>query len=45
MDPDHALSALIDALVDGDTDYAADVFDNLMDWIAGGGFAPRDPRA
>jgi len=45
MDPDHALAALIDALVEGDTDYAAEVFDNIVDWIDRGGFAPHDPRS
>lgn len=44
MDPDAALAILLDALTDGDLDSAAVYFEDLTDWIAGGGYLPRDPR-
>jgi hypothetical protein len=45
MDPDHALSDLITSLVAGDTADAVEIVNDLLDWIDGGGFPPRDPRA
>ena len=44
MDPNAALNDLLDAFRDGDRIAAYGAMETLYDWIAKGGFLPRDPR-
>jgi hypothetical protein len=44
MDPNAALNYLIDALTEGRTEDAGEIFDTIVVWIDGGGFPPSDPR-
>lgn len=44
MDPNATLRALIDAAVGGDADELLKASDELIEWLAGGGFPPDDPR-
>ena len=44
MDPDACLALLLDAFRDGDREAAYGPLEDLLDWIAKGGFLPRDPR-
>jgi|GEM_PF-2583401 len=43
MDPDQALYNLVDCFCTGDMDNALDFFDGLQNWIAKGGFLPKNP--
>lgn len=45
MDPDACLAALLDAFRDGDREAAWDHIEALYDWLAKGGFMPKDPRS
>lgn len=45
VDPDVALSLLINAVVKGEWDSAETVLYDLRYWNERGGFLPRDPRA
>jgi len=44
MDPDACLVRLFDALAEGDREEAGAALIDLADWIAKGGFLPKDPR-
>jgi len=44
MDPDACLRALLDALRDEDREACYQLLEDLLDWIAKGGFLPADPR-
>ncbi len=40
MDPDQALTDILDAMVDGDVEQAIESAENLNGWIGRGGFQP-----
>jgi hypothetical protein len=44
MDPDACLARLLDAFRANDREAAYDAIEDLSDWLAKGGFMPRDPR-
>ena len=44
MDPDATLAALLDAFRDEDREAAYQAIEDLSDWLARGGFMPKDPR-
>jgi hypothetical protein len=44
MDPDACLALLLDAFRDKDREAAFDAIEDLNDWLARGGFMPKDPR-
>lgn len=42
MDPNATLKGIRDAIADGDDDKAAGLFQDLDQWLSGGGYLPRD---
>lgn len=44
MDPDATLQAILDHLSEGDVDDAAHLMVDLLDWLARGGFKPKEFR-
>jgi hypothetical protein len=44
MDPDACLRALLDAFRDGNRMASYRHLEDLLDWVAKGGFLPEDPR-
>lgn len=44
MDPNETMDRLIEALAMVRLADARDHFEDLVEWLEAGGFAPRDPR-